>query len=476
MAKKMQSLISAGIDIGTSTTKIILSRLHIQNTAGQTQVPRIEIVDKEVLYQSPIFRTPLIDELTIDVKKVEEIVFEQYKLAKIEPQQVQTGVVLITGETATKKNARELIHFISNVAGDFLVATAGPDLESILAAKGSGAVAYSKKTGKVVANIDIGGGTTNIAVLKHGEVIGTVTLHLGGRLLEYDNNRVISIAPSIKRLLQQAGISYNIGDHRQESIEQFVIEQMIVSLTNVLHAQQQASNIPLLLGHVPNWHEPVQVISFSGGVAQCIFPRSDANCEMGAFDDLGRKIAKALLKDASLDQFEWIEPLETVRATVTGAGSQSTDVSGATIEVDARVLPIKNVPVQTANFNKQSHQFNEVIKTSIQQAVQLYDIENSGEHFALYLTNLPYMNFTDIDQLSETITTNWPTKNNLIVLILEADYAKVLGQSLLLRKASRQIVCIDQIFVRTGDYIDIGNPLQAGVVPVVVKTLAFHKA
>lgn len=476
MAKKMQSLISAGIDIGTSTTKIILSRLHIQNTAGQTQVPRIEIVDKEVLYQSPIFRTPLIDELTIDVKKVEEIVFEQYKLAKIEPQQVQTGVVLITGETATKKNARELIHFISNVAGDFLVATAGPDLESILAAKGSGAVAYSKKTGKVVANIDIGGGTTNIAVLKHGEVIGTVTLHLGGRLLEYDNNRVISIAPSIERLLQQAGISYNIGDHRQESIEQFVIEQMIVSLTNVLHAQQQASHIPLLLGHVPNWHEPVQVISFSGGVAQCIFPRSDANCEIGAFDDLGRKIAKALLKDASLAQFEWIEPLETVRATVTGAGSQSTDVSGATIEVDASVLPIKNVPVQTANFNKQSHQFNEVIKTSIQQAVQLYDIEHSGEHFALYLTNLPYMNFTDIDQLSETITTNWPTKNNLIVLILEADYAKVLGQSLLLRKASRQIVCIDQIFVRTGDYIDIGNPLQAGVVPVVVKTLAFHKA
>ena len=140
MTKKMQSLISAGIDIGTSTTKIIISRLIMQNTAGQTHVPRIEIVDKEVLYQSPIYRTPLLDEVTIDVQKIEGIVFQEYQKANILSQQIQTGVVLITGETATKKNAREVIHFLSDTAGEFLVATAGPDLESILAARGSGAV------------------------------------------------------------------------------------------------------------------------------------------------------------------------------------------------------------------------------------------------------------------------------------------------------------------------------------------------
>ncbi|AWE07230.1 ethanolamine utilization protein [Lysinibacillus sp. 2017] len=476
MSKKVQSLISAGIDIGTSTTKIIISRLTIQNTAGQAHVPRFEIVDKEVLYQSPIFRTPLLDDVTIDVKKIEEIVFQQYKQAQIEPQQIQTGVVLITGETATKKNARELIHFISDAAGEFLVATAGPDLESILAAKGSGAVAHSKKTSKVVANIDIGGGTTNIAVLKHGEVIGTVTLHLGGRLIEYVHNQVISMAPSIQRLLQQASIDYKIGDSREVRTEQFIIQQMITSLNYVLCAEQRAEKIPLLLGHVPNWQEPVQVISFSGGVAHCMYPRSDANCDTGRFDDLGKKIAEALMADETLAKFEWIEPVETVRATVTGAGSQSTDVSGATIEVDASVLPIKNVPVLTVDFNKQSNQIMQAIEASMIQAVQLFDTENSGEPFALYLNNLPYMNFADIDQLAESIATSWPTKNGIILLILEADYAKVLGQSLLLRKEGRQIVCIDQIFVRTGDYIDIGNPLQAGVVPVVVKTLAFHKA
>lgn len=476
MAKKMQSLISAGIDIGTSTTKIIISRLIMQNTAGQTHVPRIEIVDKELLYQSPIFRTPLLDEVTIDVKKVEQIVFEQYKLAQIEPYQIQTGVVLITGETATKTNASELIHFLADAAGEFLVATAGPDLESILAARGSGAVAYSKKTGKIVANIDIGGGTTNIAVLKHGEVMGTVTLHLGGRLLEFKNNQVIQIAPSIQRLLQQIGVTYRVGSKRDVKIEAFVIEQMLASLNAVLIAEQQENNIPLLLGHVPNWHSTVQAIMFSGGVAQCIYPRSDANCEMDVFDDLGKNIAQALRADVNLAQYEWIEPIETVRATVTGAGSQSTDVSGATIEVDAAVLPLKNIPVLISDFQQQATQLELVIQASLAQAVRYYDTEQSGEPFALYLKNLPYMNFADINQLAQSISTHWPLNNQVIILVLEADYAKVLGQSLTLKKGTKQVVCIDQIYVRTGDYIDIGNPLQAGVVPVVVKTLAFHKA
>lgn len=475
MAKKMQSLISAGIDIGTSTTKIIISRLIMQNTAGQTHVPRIEIVEKEVLYQSPIYRTPLLDEVTIDVQKIEEIVFQEYEKANIAPQQIQTGVVLITGETATKKNAREVIHFLSDTAGEFLVATAGPDLESILAARGSGAVDYSKKTGKVVANIDIGGGTTNIAVLKHGEVIGTVTLHLGGRLLEFSKNKVISIAPSIQRLLQRAGIDYKIGDIRDVTIEQFVIKQMIDSLNNVLRAEQHDS-IPLLLGHEPNWDQPIQVIIFSGGVAQCIFPKSNANCESGIFDDLGKKIAQAIREDSQLAQFEWVAPLETVRATVTGAGSQSTDVSGATIEVDASVLPLKNVPVFTSDFHNKHEDIEQVLLTSLQQAVQLFDPENNGELFALYLKNIPYLNFTEIHMIAECLLKQWPTNNLYVLVILEADYAKVLGQSLLVRKGSRQVICIDQIFVRTGDYIDIGNPLEMGVVPVVVKTLAFHQA
>lgn len=476
MAAKTQTLLSAGIDIGTSTTKIVISRLTMQNTAGQTHVPRIEIVDKEVVYKSPIFRTPLRDDVTIDVQKVEQIVFEQYKLANVTPKQIETGVVLITGETATKKNAREVIHFLSDAAGDFLVATAGPDLESILAAKGSGAIAYSKNNAKVIANIDIGGGTTNIAVVKHGEVIGTVTLHVGGRLIEYQQHKVTQIAPSIQRLLQKHTMRYERGQKRDEQIERYVIEQMVISLYAVLQAEQKSERIPLLLGHVPNWQEPVQAIMFSGGVAQCMYPTTDASCNTGTFDDLGQKIAEALQQSEELKRYEWLPPNETVRATVTGAGSQSTDVSGATIELDENVLPLKNVPVVTCDLQKQTTGMTEVVKTTIQQAMRLFDSEQSGEPFALYLKNIPYFNFTDIQQLAKMIVGNWPENNALIVVILEADYAKVLGQSMVQLKGQKQLVCIDQVDVRTGDYIDIGRMMQAGVVPVVVKTLAFHQA
>ncbi len=165
-----------------------------------------------------------------------------------------------------------------------------------------------------------------------------------------------------------------------------------------------------------------------------------------------------------------------MRATVTGAGSQSTDVSGATIELDEHVLPLKNVPVATCDLHKQTTGITEIVKTNIQQAVRLFDSEQSGEPFALYLKNIPFFNFTDIQQLAKTIVGNWPENNALIVVILEADYAKVLGQSMVQLKGQRQLVCIDQIDVRTGDYIDIGRMMQAGVVPVVVKTLAFHQA
>ena len=103
--------------------------------------------------------------------------------------------------------------------------------------------------------------------------------------------------------------------------------------------------IPMLLGHVANWQLPIDTILFSGGVSQCIYPRADSNCEMGEFDDIGRHIAKACMANSELQQFEWMEPLETVRATVMGAGAQSTDVSGATIEIDGAVLLLKNVPV-----------------------------------------------------------------------------------------------------------------------------------
>ena len=175
-------ILSAGIDIGTSTTQLIFSRLTLENQAVSYMAPQIDIVDKEVVYRSPIYFTPLKSAAEIDAEAVKGIVRREYAAAGMSPGEIQTGAVIITGETARKRNANEVLAALSDMAGDFVVATAGPDLESVLSARGAGADTLSKKRRMAVANLDVGGGTSNIALYQNGALRGTCCLDIGGAL------------------------------------------------------------------------------------------------------------------------------------------------------------------------------------------------------------------------------------------------------------------------------------------------------
>ncbi|MGL5085887.1 MAG: ethanolamine ammonia-lyase reactivating factor EutA, partial [Clostridium sp.] len=153
-----EELLSVGIDIGTSTTQLVFSKLIIENIASNFTIPRISIVDKEIVYRSDIYFTPLISLTEIDAEGVKDIVDTEYKKSGINKADIKTGAVIITGETARKENANDVLHTLSGFAGDFVVATAGPDLESIISGKGAGAHIYSKEHSTSVVNIDIGGG------------------------------------------------------------------------------------------------------------------------------------------------------------------------------------------------------------------------------------------------------------------------------------------------------------------------------
>ena len=140
-----EELLSVGIDIGTSTTQLILSKLTLENRAAPFTVPQVAIGEREVLYRSHIHFTPLLSDTVIDAEGVRAIVGEEYRKSGYDKSQVDTGAVIITGETARKENAKEVLSALSAFAGDFVVATAGPDLESILAARGAGTDQYSKE-------------------------------------------------------------------------------------------------------------------------------------------------------------------------------------------------------------------------------------------------------------------------------------------------------------------------------------------
>ncbi|MFD0698002.1 ethanolamine ammonia-lyase reactivating factor EutA [Paenibacillus sp. GCM10027628] len=481
--QQAETIISAGIDIGTSTTKLILSRFSLMNTAGTSHVPRIEIIDKQVFYKSPIYRTPLRSNVLIDLEAVQNLVKKEYAKAGVRPQDIKTGAVIITGETATKHNAEEMIHSLSSEAGEFLVATAGPDLEGIIAAKGSGAYQYSKQSGKTIANIDIGGGTANLAVYQSGNFKGTCTLHIGGRLIELDKKRIKTISPPIQNLLSHLGHSLSPGDpiHMDDihSVIKEVIYAMVRTLVHILEGKVDNIDKVLLLGHPPDWGIPIDEIMFSGGVSECMYglETNSEQAQSVEYEDIGFILAESLRQSAPLKRWKWITPIETVRATVLGAGTQTTEISGATIQVESSRLPIKNLPVYHVQLSEDLDNGKQIIHQAIEQALQIYDPLREGINFALYMTGLSVLRFREVQQLAGWLLESYQAQPNQLeplIVIMANDMAKVLGQTLQAMNPGRDIICIDQVLVEHGDYLDIGKKLQTEVVPVVVKTLAFH--
>ena len=204
-------ILSVGIDVGTTTTHLTVSRLHLQNISRLSQPSRLVIGRREIVYQGDVHCTPLTVDNCIDVPAVAAILLNEYCAAGITAADISTGAVIVTGESAQKRNAAQLSEDLSQLAGSFVVASAGPNLESILAARGSGAAAASQETGKTIGNIDIGGGTTNIAVYTSGVLAATGCLSIGGRFLQLSEQLELLSLSACGKLLWQAAVGSVAG-------------------------------------------------------------------------------------------------------------------------------------------------------------------------------------------------------------------------------------------------------------------------
>ena len=263
-----EGLCSVGLDVGTTSTQMIVSRLEIENRAGSFSVPELEIGSREILYKSPVYFTPLLDESHVDAAKLKKIIDAEYQKAGIRREQVDTGAVIITGETSRKENARAVLEALSDLAGDFVVATAGPDLESVLAAKGAGAVAYSEETGKTVLHMDIGGGTSNLALIRQGQIESTGCLNVGGRLLKLSKvGRVLYVSPVLDRLCK-----LKTGDTVSQEQVEAVAQILVQALEMAAGLRERTQLLDAMTTPGTAMMPPAEevVISFSGGVADCI--------------------------------------------------------------------------------------------------------------------------------------------------------------------------------------------------------------
>ncbi len=473
-----EQLLSVGIDIGTSTTQLVISRLTLENRAGPFSVPRIAIGEKEVLYRSAIHFTPLLSETEIDAEGVRAIVAEEYRRSGFRQTDISTGAVIITGETARKENARQVLAALSDFAGDFVVATAGPDLESILAARGAGIDEYSKEHHKRILHFDIGGGTSNLALYENGILTATGCLDVGGRLIKTERGRITYVSPALERLgMSVSGVPIPRAGDRAEISS---LEPVVSALT---HALEQAAGLTppdsLLEGLMTRdttWTPPdgVDGVSFSGGVADCIWsPPEDAF----AYGDIGVLLGRAIAASSAFQRTGIVRGAETIRATVVGAGSHSTQVSGSTIFYRNVSFPLKNLPVLRLTEDEEGS--GDALAASLREKAGWFADQGGMTQIALSLRGEPNPAYGRIRDLARGIRAGMEPlleRGMFPVIAVEGDMAKVLGQTLWpLLGAEGAILCLDGISVDSGDYLDIGAPVAGGaVLPVVVKTLAFQ--
>lgn len=471
-------ILSVGIDIGTSTTQLIFSRLTIENRASSYTVPRIDIVDKEVIYRSNIYFTPLKSATEIDAEAVKSIVRQEYKAANMSPGDLRTGAVIITGETARKENANDVLAALSDLAGDFVVATAGPDLESVLSARGAGADTLSQERRKVVANLDVGGGTSNIALYEKGNLRGTCCLDIGGRLIKVDQGHITYVFPKIQALAKNNGISIAVGDRADQEKLFGVCRLMAEQLAQALYLAPQGvahrgiyTNDGKTLPTTPE----VQAVTYSGGVADCVYQTMEG--DVFRYGDIGVLLGRAIRENRDLNRVERLQAVETIRATVVGAGTHTTEVSGSTIRYERHNLPIKNIPI--LKVSEEDEASLETLKASILNQMPLYMPEGRAEQIAIAFTGGARTSFTEIQALAtaviestkEVIRSKYP-----LIVVVESDIGKALGNALnVLLQREKDVICIDGIKTLSGDYIDIGEPIAGGqVLPVVIKTLIFN--
>ena len=448
-----ETLLSVGIDIGPSTTQLILSRLTLANRANPFSVPRIAIEDREVLYRSGMRFTPLLSDTVIDAEGVRTIVAEEYRKSGFAPEQVDTGAVIITGETARKENAREVLSALSQFAGDFVVATAGPDLESILAARGAGADEYSREHHTDVLHFDIGGGTSNLALYSHGELAATGCLDVGGRLIKLDREGTVTyVSPVLKR------------------------GAMWASLEQAAGLRPGRDRLDAFLPQGTRW-EPraVPVVSFSGGVADCIYaPPGDWK----AYGDIGVLLGRAIAASPAFQGAGRFRGEETIRATVVGAGSHSTELSGSTIYYRDIAFPLKNLPILKLTGEEERGDAA-ALAQCIRDKLGWFADEGGLSPLALALRGEGNPSYARVDELARGIAGGLePLRAQGIapVVLVEADQAKVLGQAMA-QRVEGPLLCLDSVGVDNGDYIDIGAPVAGGaVLPVVIKTLVFNKS
>jgi ethanolamine utilization protein EutA len=471
------ALTSVGIDIGSSGTQLIFSTIHLQRMAD-SHASRYVIVDRKTAFESPVRFTPFASETEIDATALGKIIDDAYSAAQILPRDIDTGVVILTGEALRRDNAEAIAGVIAAKGGDFLTATAGNHMEAMLAAYGSGAAKISHDRQMRILNVDIGGGTTKLALVDKGDVIWTAALHIGGRLIATENGRVSRAEPTGRHLASAAGVPVVLHDSisadQMHQIAAHMAELLIQAITQRPLPQSVQE---LFLTEVPVDFDQVGGIVFSGGVGAYV-----AKQETQDFGDLGFHLGDILRGKALSNCFgaPMIEAGSAIRATALGASEYSVQLSGqtSTITAPGRCLPRRSMQVLKPAIDLGENTTAQHIETAIRDHYNAFDLDPARDEAALAFEFRIAPDYAVIrclaDGIVAALSDRIAARQGLYIMI-DGDIAQTLGG--ILRDEigiTNDLLVLDGISLRDFDYIDMGKiRLPSFTVPITVKSLLF---
>jgi ethanolamine utilization protein EutA len=474
------TLTSVGIDIGSAGTQVIFSRINLRRY-GEDLTSRYTIVSRETLYQSPVALTPYADAERIDDGVLATIIDRAYAQAGIAPQEIDTGVVILTGEALRRENAQAIAGLLAEQRGDFVTAAAGHHMEAMLAAYGSGAARVSYDEDKRILNVDIGGGTTKLGVVEKGNVVATAALHIGGRLQVNDDiGRIVRLDPAGRFHAREAGFYWAPGDVLSPAQLDKVAEHMADALVAALTRRPLPAAVARLFltepiadfGHVDG-------VMFSGGVGEYVYGRESRD-----FGDMGRRFGVAIRRRIDGGALPW--PLmpagECIRATALGASEYSVQLSGntSTITDPGALLPRRNLQVLQPSYEAGETIDPQKLAAAIRAHFTAFDLIEGEAEVALALRWQGEPSHERIAAFAEGIRRGLAAtieRRKPLYLMLDGDIAQTLGA--ILREellVESEILAIDGIVLRDFDYIDLGRiRLPSYTVPVTIKSLVFSE-
>ena len=464
-----------GIDIGSSTSHLLFAKVTLQRQS-QGLSSRFVVTKREVVWRSPIMLTPFVTDGTIDAHALDHFIHDAYKQAGMKRSDVDSGAVILTGEAIKRKNARAIDELFAHEAGKFVCATAGHKLECTLAAHGSGAVALSRERQCTVLHVDIGGGTTKLALIEKGVIKSVSAFAVGGRLLAADSKgewtRVDQSTWLVAKELGIATDSKTLSDpaNRQRNahrLAELCVDQIVGAQLDDLGHQLELTE-PLIRSSAP------EAITFSGGVSEYIF-----ETETREFGDIAKTLAmetRRLLQERS--KVTVVDPGNRIRATVIGASQFTVQVSGKTIFLSSEdVLPVHNVPVVHLDLDLSGEIKPDEVAALIIQKTEQLDIP-AGGRMAVSFTFAGDPEYQRLYAMAQGILKGSAPKgkrNDLLLLMIDGDVGKSMG-NLLMKELDfpSDLVSIDGVQLQELDYVDVGELISPpGVVPVVIKSLLF---